>query len=326
MTERNNPIEPPHPRTAAGAPRRVGVEIEFGGMEVADAAALVGDVFGGNLVEDNPNRFLVEKTTHGDFIVELDADKLQPEDDDDADGPLKEIVDKVSEKAYRALGAIAGAVVPVEVVAPPIPWDEISALDGLVAKLRDAGAQGTDEGLSHAFGTHLNPEVARMEADDVCRHLKSYLLLSPSLRRDIDVDPARQILPFIDPFPDDYVEKVVDPSYAPDWTELIDDYLAANPSRNRELDMLPLFSEKDAARVRRTVDDDRIKSRPTFHYRLPETRLADPDWTITAEWNRWIAVERLAADAEGLRRAAASFRAAGGDEGAIRSLARRLAG
>ena len=38
---------------------------------------------------------------------------------------------------------------------------------------------------------------------------------------------------------------MLDAGYGPDLGALIDDYLAANPTRNRALDLLPLFAELD---------------------------------------------------------------------------------
>jgi hypothetical protein len=89
---------------------------------------------------------------------------------------------------------------------------------------------------------------------------------------------------------------------------LIDDYLDASPSRNRELDMLPLFAHLDHDRVRARLPYEKISARPTFHYRLPDSRVDDPAWTIAADWNRWVEVERLACDPARLVRLAAAHR------------------
>jgi hypothetical protein len=40
-----------------------------------------------------------------------------------------------------------------------------------------------------------------------------------------------------------------------------------------------------------------MKPRPAFHYRLPNCMVDEPHWTVAREWNTWVAVERLAADA-----------------------------
>jgi hypothetical protein len=131
--------------------------------------------------------------------------------------------------------------------------------------------------------------------------------MSPLLRRRIDVDPMRRILPYIDPFPLAYIRKILRGDYAPDISALIDDYIADNPTRNRELDMLPLFAHLDEDRVRRQLDDPLIKSRPTYHYRLPDTNFNKSGWGAVEEWNRWVIVERLAANPERLARLAELF-------------------
>jgi hypothetical protein len=64
--------------------------------------------------------------------------------------------------------------------------------------------------------------------------------------------------------------------------------------------MLPLFSELDAERVTATVEDLRIKARPTFHYRLPNCLIDESDWSLAESWNTWCIVEELAARPEDL--------------------------
>lgn len=79
------------------------------------------------------------------------------------------------------------------------------------------------------------------------------------------------------------------------------DYLAHNPTRNRPLDMLPLLAHLDSRRVLHAAEDKHlVKARPAFHYRLPNCMIDEPAWTLAQEWNRWVAVERLAADPEKL--------------------------
>ena len=58
--------------------------------------------------------------------------------------------------------------------------------------------------------------------------------------------------------------------------------------------MLPLFAWIDEDRVRTTIDDPRIKPRPTFHYRLPNAQVSDSLWSLAEDWNRWVVVETLA--------------------------------
>jgi hypothetical protein len=45
-------------------------------------------------------------------------------------------------------------------------------------------------------------------------------------------------------------------------------------------------------------ESELVKPRPTFHYRLPNCELTTPGWSPRADWNRWVALERLAEDRE----------------------------
>ena len=159
----------------------------------------------------------------------------------------------------------------------------------------------------YAFGAQLNPEIATVDPEWLTAMLKAYLLLSQWLRAIMEIDPTRRIVAFADPFPADYVARVVAPQYWPDLEQLMDDYLSANPTRNRELDMLPLFAWLDHARVRRFVADFRVKPRPAFHYRLPDANLGEARWSLMLEWNRWCVVEHLAQERATLDRMGAEY-------------------
>ena len=295
------PAKPPVADTDDGMLRRVGVEIEFAGLDVGAAAHLTQDVFGGAPVEESPHRVKLEDTEFGTFIIELDT-QLVHKDQKAGQGDGKPALPDDVDAAMRdALGKSVTGIVPVEIVTPPIPWPELGRLSTLADALRQAGAKGTGDNVLYAFGLHLNPELSALDAEVVTRHLRAYFVLADWLRAEISIDTTRRLMPHADPFPKDYMVKVLDPDYCPDHSGLIADYLDWNPTRNRELDMLPLFRHLDEDSVMTRLDDPLIKARPTFHYRLPDCALADPGWTPVVEWNRWVKVEELAADGDRLR-------------------------
>ncbi len=309
-----SPVSPPQPISEEGKDRRVGIEIEFAALKPRDAATLVTQRFGGTVVEVDPHRYEIQDGDHGVFLVELDAQYAHPNeklsDVEDRKPWLSELANWLRDldtEASRLIGDLGGDLIPCEVVCPPIPWTELDRIEDLYRALHQAGAAGTDEGLLYAFGLHMNVEASGTTVADILPTLKAYLLLSPWLRSAIQVDGTRRIFPYIDPFPSSYIKRVCAPDYTPDLNAMIGDYLSYNPTRNRELDMLPLFSHLRAARVSRAVDDPRIKARPAYHWRLPNALFSGQEAGPLAEWARWLTVERLAADSDGLDRACASF-------------------
>jgi Putative amidoligase enzyme len=305
-------ILPPCVANEEGSTRRVGAEIEFGGIACERAAELVRDLFGGSVAPVDPYKYEVTGTRFGRFEVELDSQyahtKLSGSGPADAGRTERRTLkDEVKEGLTTAFAEVARLWLPIEIVCPPVPIDRLPELDAIPAALRAAGAEGTDDALIYAFATQFNPEAPSLQAPSLLRHLKAFLLLAKSLRARVDPDLVRRALPFAQPFPLSYAVQVVAPQYQPDMPQLVADYIEANPTRNRELDMLPLFAHVAPDAVFSKLEDVRIKPRPAFHYRLPDTKLSDPDWGLIVEWNRWVEVERLAADEEALERLGEAF-------------------
>lgn len=297
------PAAPPRTTNPEGETRRVGVEVEFAAVTAREGARIVRDLFGGTIREEDAHRFHVEDTQFGTFTSELDTQYAHKpygaREGDEFAGFRAEM--------RRLFGDLSSLVMPCEIVCPPIAWDRLAALDGLVRALNAAGAEGTRASPFYAFGVQLNPEIATDEPGWIDDVLRAYLLASPWLRAAMALDLTRRAVSFADPFPHDYVAATVRGAGHPTLAALIDAYLDANPTRNRELDMLPLFAHLDPDRLRARIDDPRVGARPTFHYRLPDANLGQPDWSICLEWNRWCAVERLAGDRDLLDRVAADW-------------------
>jgi hypothetical protein len=289
-------VAPPRLRAADGQPRRVGIEIEFAGLDVDEAAALVVELYGGTVESDGRFARLVKRTRLGDFRVELDSTPLKR-------ARYREVLTKmgvstrVREIVDDALESIARQWIPNEIVAPPITLNLLPQIELLRNALFSSHAHGTKKSILYAFGFQLNPEVPSLDAQSLAAHLQSFILLYDWVVDVSKIDLTRKFSSFIDPYPDEYRHLVLEEDYEPDIDRLVDDYLRWNPTRNRPLDMLPAFAllrpEKVFAASR---EPDQINPRPTFHYRLPNCLVDDPDWSFSTEWNRWVEVERLAAN------------------------------
>ena len=292
--------QPPRTLNSSGQVRRVGFEFEFAGVGLERSSQIVTELFGGEVKSSNRFCFRADGTRFGDFLVESDSSLLTK---------------KKYEKYLRALGIDKGSpfghtierliasasedFVPFEIVTPPIPLDALDSVEQLREKLSQAGARGTFAHVYAAYGLQFNPEMPDFEVETLLGYMRAFFLSYDYLVANSAVPLARKILPFIDPFPEEYVEKVIQPDYKPSLESFMRDYLAFNPTRNRALDWLPLFAHIDRdLTFSYEVERDLIKPRPTLHYRLPSSLIDDPQWTIAGEWNKWVRVEKLAGDPE----------------------------
>ncbi len=289
---------PPWRTNPQGKTRRVGIELEMSALSLDQLSTIVADFLGLQITSDGRYARILHGDEAGDWLVEIDFNLLKKmgrkiHDSDTFEGGLESSVEEV-------LAWAAEGVVPLEIVSPPLPLDRLPQVEDLIAELRTRGAKGTSDHIIYAFGMQLNPEVPAEDPAIVTAILKAFLCCYDWITDRVAVDLTRRITSYADPFPNDYVLKVTHPDYHPDMRTLIDDYLRYNPTRNRALDMLPLFLHLDEKRVRSVTADELIKARPAFHYRLPNCDIHKPDWGLYLSWNDWVRIEDLAADTDRL--------------------------
>ncbi len=272
-------LNAPQPRPLNAA-RRVGVEIELSGLTEPAIAGTVMHVLGGCLSPMGATRLQVKGSAIGDIVLELDT-KFQ----------------SALVKAPPSLLNIAREVIPSEIITEPIWETDLARLDHLVHELRVAGAEGSRAGLAKGFGVHFNPEVQTIEPEPIVRTLQAYALLEPWLRDNEPMTVMRRMLPFTEEWPDGLRSELI--AVAPKACTLpgvIDLYLRHARSRNYGLDMLPLWAHLDRNRIAAAVGEDAPSGRPTYHFRLPTSRIDEARWRITDEWAKWQLVEAVAED------------------------------
>lgn len=293
--------QPPLRHTAQGLVRRVGVEVEFHGISARAAAQALAAGLGGTCWQEDPHAFHVLDTAIGRLAVELDVRYAHPQRS--AATPRV----RLGPTGAAWLGTLLAGVVPRELITAPLPIDALDRVDRAVAVLRAAGARGAGTTLFGSLGLHFNIDPAGLDAETLTCVLKAFLLLNPRLRRETTGVASRTaFLP--PPYPGAYVRRVLAPDYWPDRETLAEDYLAANPTRDRDLDLLPLFLHMDPARVRARLPYEKIGKRAVFHYRLPRAHVSDPAWSVASAWNGWVAVETLAGDRRRLEELGREFR------------------
>lgn len=272
----------PVPDDQTGAPRRVGIEIECGGLTEDAVAQILCDTLGGRMERTADFEYAVRDTEIGDIEVLLDT----------------AFRDKAAGEVARAGLDLSRYVVPVEFVTEPIEPARIPRVDAAARALAEAGATGTQDGLVLGFGLHLNVALHGDRIADMLPVLTAFALIEDWMRDRIGIDTSRRALPFVATYPTALLDRLC--TLGVDWTPelLLQTYLATAPSRNHALDMLPILKMIDPDRVVEAVPQMGHKSgRYAWHYRLPDCRIDQPDWSVSREWNRWCAVERVAADA-----------------------------
>ncbi|WP_428031546.1 amidoligase family protein [Ancylobacter sp.] len=264
----------------------MGVEIEFTHLSERQAALRLREALGGHVEEEDPHAFRLIGSALGDIGVELDIRHVHPWR---ADGPGRWLRPPFS----SWLGAAVRPFVPREMVTGPLIPERLAELDAVTAALHEAGARGQGGGLLDSLGLHFNIMPVATDAPTMLRLFQAYLLLEPRLRAESLVSP---LLRLHGPagYPAPYVQRVLSPEYRPDLAQLCEDYLAANPTRKRSLDLLPLFLQLFPAQVAPRIRG-KVKPRAVLHYRLPVAYVGRPGWSLAADWNRWIEVEKLAA-------------------------------
>lgn len=288
--------QPPVVNNSEGKVRKAGFELEFSGIELQQAAEIIVSLYGGEIKEIHRYHIEVKNTDLGTFRVELDAQILQKMARQNIGMELD--AQSIRKSIEDVVDRLAKTVVPIEIVMPPVSITELDRLEELRKKLQENKAEGTDSSFVHAFGMHINTEVPELSPDVVLRYLRSFLVVYPWLSDTLKIDIARRLSPFVDPFPDKYTRIVLEPSYQPSFHEIIEDYIEYNATRNRPLDLMPVFGMIDNALISSVMEGEKNAPRPTFHYRLPNSRINDPGWRFETEWNNWLVVEKLADNKE----------------------------
>jgi hypothetical protein len=299
----------PREKNQEGKLRTVGFELEFANVGIGECIQIVQELYGGQVEMENRFSAKVRDTSLGDLSVEIDLklltekqykalfDKLNIDIQHIKLGQdtLEDVIDDTLEKVIQK-------VIPYEIGVPPLPFNRLAELEPLRQALLEHHAKGTEAFFTNAFGTHINTELPDTKPETILDYIRAFLLLYPWLLEAGQTDFARKNLTsFINPFPPEYNLLVLNPDYAPTLEELIDDYHQHNPDRNRPLDMYPLFAYLREEQVNGYSNLGSVKSRRTFHYRLPNSCVSDPSWTLAQEWNNWVVIEELANQPEKIR-------------------------
>lgn len=294
---------------------RVGVEIEFAGLDTTEAAMVLARAIGGDVEVESPHRAHVRATPLGNVELELDMRYVHPLEDDSG------LIERALEGAGMRIKAaeLISPVVPVEIVTEPLAPCQFAELDRALAALVEAGAVGTGARALYAFGVHLNVAL-RGGSERAIRVAAAFTFAERWIREQWTVDPSRRVVPFIDPYPKGWrvdLAEAMEGGRMPDLDAFIRLYADYNPTRNRGLDLWPLLGHLAPETSRRALGERVKNARPAFHYRWPDSRLGEPGWSPWDAFGRWLLVERAADDDGRLERLRAASHGAESGKGRL---------
>lgn len=283
--------------TEDGQIRKIGLELEFSGISPEKVAVILQNRLGGNLTCKNIFSYQLKNTEYGDFNVEIDAAFLKQKKYKELAETAGIDLDSIdnTDALEDIIKNLASIIVPCEIVMPPVPADKLQVAEEITCLLRKEKAKGTGQSIFYAFGLHINAELASRESVYLLNHMRAFSLLYDWICKDNLVDISRRITPYINPYPESYLDLILSQDYRPEIDELIDDYLEKVSSRNHGLDMLPAFAYiSETAVMQKASEPELINPRPAFHYRLSNCRIDEPEWTIEQEWKYWLKIEDIA--------------------------------
>ena len=266
-------------KNSAEEPRRVGFELEFGSLTVKETAEALQNSLGGNLQENNPFDIEIINSSVGKLKIERDAELLKSVSYRDVLSKINITFDPdtLGREIEQGVDRLSSLLIPCEIVTEPLIFGDFPKLNEIVKVLNGLDVKGTQDSLFYAFGLHMNPSVPNLNIQTLVTYMQSFLLLTDWIIEDARIDFSRRFFTsFIDPFPNSYVEKVLDPNYDSTVETFIDDYLEFNPSRNRALDLLPVLCEIDIDRVLagvKTEERSLVNGRPAICVALPLVKL-----------------------------------------------------
>jgi hypothetical protein len=290
---------PPIIHNSEGKLRKVGIELEFGGISLDEAAACVIETFGGTLTEHNHFLMEVKDSRIGTFHLKMDSRDLTEQK---YHPTLKTIgINPENETIENIVETVSSIIVPYEVDSPPVDITEIEKIDQLRMALFNKKAQGANASIFNVYATHVNAELPKMDTFTLLKYTRAFLILYPWLYEKSEISLGRKIAHFIRPFPEEYIKLVLKADYEPDFDTFVNDYHEHNPNRNRPLDLYPVLSCIGKDKIDSLPDIGKCSPRPALHYRLPNSQVNESEWSLANVWNLWVEVEKLASSDDDIR-------------------------
>jgi hypothetical protein len=203
---------------------RVGIEVEFLGLDVLQAVKVVAESLHGKVVH---HEYMKETTLNailpdGTRIYK----KIKVTDYIIKNAILGDVILKIETNMVDEFKEMSAADSVIELVTPPLRAPQIGALQAVLNQLQAAGATGTS--AKHAVSIQMNTEIAHGKLDEVnwqeiVNLVRVYIQHEKQIDSHLQVPAVRR--PYLYQFSDGFIQKIMNENYVASARGLYDDLI-----------------------------------------------------------------------------------------------------
>ncbi len=194
--------------------RRVGLEVEFSGLEMDEVLDILQAELGGKLERVEEKDTFYFKLKRSRLSRTAEEEKIWIHFEGNETDPDSKITD-------------VSKIKTIEVTSSPIDWEGVKIFDGAIQKLREAGAVGTTE--TNAVSIQVNVEMAtaknpHYKVEDLLSLLRNYYSASnfAMIEKEVPLPEVRK--PYVGTYSQEMMKRIMDPKYKPSLREFYNDF------------------------------------------------------------------------------------------------------
>lgn len=194
--------------------KRVGLEVEFSGLEMDEVLEILQEELGGKLERVEEQDTFYYKLKKSRLTRTEEAEKVWIHFEGNETNPDEKIKD-------------VSKIKTIEVTTSPIHWEGVKIFDSAISRLKKAGAIGTTE--DNAVSIQVNIEVAtkdkpQFSVETLLSLLRNYYSEEnfAMIEKEIPLPQVRK--PYVGAYSEEMMKRILDPDYRPSLREFYNDF------------------------------------------------------------------------------------------------------
>ena len=194
--------------------KRVGLEVEFSGLEMDEVLDILQDELGGKLEKVEEKGTYYYKLKHSKLSRSAEAEKVWIHFEGNETNPDASIKD-------------VSKIKTIEVTSSPIDWDGVKIFESAIKKLEQAGAIGTT--IDNAVSIQVNIEMAtaknpHVDVNQLLALLRNYYRPEHYSMIESEIPLPEVRAAYVGTYSDGMMKKILDPQYRPTLAEFYHDF------------------------------------------------------------------------------------------------------